>query len=258
MLSNEAIKKRVGGVLQDLLDSGPFTQRDLAAKLGIKQATLWQYLNGEALPGLEVLIKIAELTGKSLDWLVRVETPLSSKEKDQVHIQATNVALGSRSIAAGRDVYVNTKIHRTHKYEPKPGDITSEQASRLKELVNDIVELEKETRTHPKGYAGVWNALNRHCGVTYYREIKEAQFDDAEVYLSRWMGRLKKGLKRVDKDRWRNDKYGAIFARTKQLGISKDEVDELLWSRYNKGSLKDLTQQELQKFYVYIFGLGKK
>jgi len=256
--SEETLKRRVGRVIQGLLDSGPFTQRDLATRLGIKQATLWQYLNGEALPGLEVLIKIADLVGKSLDWLVREETPLSPKEKEQVHIQATSVAFGNRSIAAGRDVYFNTKVHRTHKYEPKSGDITPEQASRFKNLVEGIVELEKTTRPNPKGFAGVWNALNRHCRVTYYREIKQEQFAEAELYLTRWTGRLKKGLKRVDKDRWRTERYSGVFGKAGELGLSKDQIDELLWARYNKGSLSDLTQRELEGFYRYIFGLGRK
>lgn len=251
------ISARISRLLVDLMEAGPYTQRELAAKLGVSQPTLRQYIEGVSVPGIEVLDNLATLLGWTIDKLVRDATPLSEEERGRIHIQATALAMGHKSIAAGRDVYVNTRVHRTHEYIPQPGDITADQASRLKTLVDQIVELEKATRTYPKGYGAVWNALNRHCRVTYYREIKADQFSDAELYLVGWIGRLKRGAKRTAPGLHRKARYAAIFARGKEFGLSHDQIDDLIWARYGVGSLSDLKPKQLDQFYNYIMGLGR-
>jgi hypothetical protein len=43
------------------------------------------------------------------------------------------------------------------------------------------VELEENVKKKPKIYCAIWNALSRKMSATYYREIKRAQFDEAEM-----------------------------------------------------------------------------
>jgi transcriptional regulator with XRE-family HTH domain len=220
------------------------TQEGIARELGIAKSTLQQYLKGERTPGIDVLLKMAELGGKTLDELVKTEPP-------ELHIEVKN---SHHFAIAGRDVYMNTKIQRKTEYSPGPDDISGDQANRLKDLVNQVVEIEQKTKKKPKTYGAVWNALNRKMGVTYYREIKAAQFGLAELYLMQWIGRLRKGLKRTNADEWRKKTQAAIFAAARNsLGWTKDALDIYIYERFKKDSIRDLTQKELQSLYNSIF-----
>jgi transcriptional regulator with XRE-family HTH domain len=238
------LKDKISSYLNKLMRELGETQEGLAKRIGIKKSSLQGYLKGENLPGIDVLLAMAELGGITIDQLVKTEP-------SKLHIEIKN----SHSIAiAGRDVYMNTKIHRKTEYRPGPDDITGEQANKLKDLVNKVVEIEQKTKKKPKTYGAVWNSLNKKMGVTYYREIKREQFELAELYLMQWIGRLKKGLKRTDADEWRKDKQAAIFAAARNnLGWTKDAIDGYIYERFKKESIRDLTKKELQLLYNAIF-----
>ena len=62
------------------------TQRRLAVDLGIEQASISSYECGKYLPTVEVLIKLANYFGVSIDYLLGlsdVKVPLKSKLDDQ-------------------------------------------------------------------------------------------------------------------------------------------------------------------------------
>lgn len=239
------ISARITSFLQHLLKELGDTQEGLAGRLGITRASLQGYLKGENLPGIDVLLKMAELGGLSLDELVKTDNP-------KTHISIVN------SHIAGRDQYINTTIKRINQYKPGPADITADQSNRLKELVNEVVELEEKVKKKPKTYGAIWNALNRKMSATYYREIKRAQFEEAEMYLMQWVGRLKKGLKRTDDEEWRKKTQAAIFAAARnQMGWTKESLDAYILERYDKESIRDLSKKELQQLYNVIFSKKK-
>jgi len=98
---------------------------------------------------------------------------------------------------------------------------------------------------------------NTPC-ATYYREIKRAQFEEAEMYLMQWVGRLKKGLKRTDEEEWRKKTQAAIFAAARnQMGWTKESLDAYILERYGKESIRDLSKKELQQLYNVIFSKKK-
>lgn len=246
-------KERVSNVLQQLMQKLETTQEGLAKQLGIPKSTLQRYLSGSRLGGVDDLLKIAELAGITLDDLIKSDIPkLPTENKIEVR-NSHGVAI------AGRDVYMNTVVKRKVEYKPAPEDITGDQANRLKDLVNEIVEFEQKTKKKPKTYGAIWNALNRKMSVTYYREIKQYQFEAAELYLMQWAGKLKKGLRRTDEDEYRKERQKAIFAAARnQLGWTKDNIDSYIFERYGKDSIRDLTKKELEQLYNVIFAKKKK
>ncbi len=241
------IKDKTAKFLNDLMKELGETQEGLAKRLGITKSSLQGYLKGVNLPNIEVLLRMVELGGTDLNDFVKSETP-------KLHIE------NSHGFAfAARDAYINTKIYRKTEYKPGPDDITGEQANKLKELVNEIVTLEQKTKKKPKTYGAVWNALNRKMGVTYYREIKQNQFELAILYLMQWKGRLNKGLKRTDADEWRKKTQAAIFAAARnQLRWTKDALDNYIYERFKKESIRDLTKKELTSLYNAIFSRKNK
>ena len=238
------LKEKISAYLNQLMREKKLTQEGISRELDVAKSTLQRYLKGERLPGLEDLVKMADLGGITIDQLVKTDP-------SKLHIEIKN----SRNVAiAGGDVYMNAKIHRRTEYHPGPDDITGDEANNLKDLVSKVVDLEKKVKKKPKTYGAVWNALNRKMGVTYYREIKHSSFGLAELYLTQWIGRLKKGMKRTDADAWRKDKYAAIFAAARNnLGWSKEDLDGYIYERFKKESIRDLTKTELQKLYNAVF-----
>lgn len=237
------LKDKVTAYLNRLMQEFGDTQEGISKRLDIPKTTFQRYLKGESLPRIEELIRIVELGGNSLDDLVKKESPT-------LHIAVTN----SHHVAIGGDININQKNYRRTEYRPGPDDITGDQANKLKDLVNKIVEIEKETKKKPKTHGAIWNALHRKLGVTYLREIKRDQYSLAEAYLMQWIGRIKKGLKRTDAEAWRKDKQAAIFAAARNnLGWTKEALDGYIYERFKKESIRDLTKTELQKLYNAIF-----
>jgi transcriptional regulator with XRE-family HTH domain len=242
------IKARISLILKNLLQELGETQGGLANRIGVTQSNLQGYLKGKNVPGIDVILRIAELAGITTDQLLKENNP-----KMNVSINHSN-----NVTIAGRDVYQNTTVKRVNHYIPGPEDISGDQANRLKDYVNKIVELEVTVKRKPKTYGAVWNALNRKMGVTYYREIKADQLRDAEIYLQQWAGRLKRGLKRTDEDIYRKERQKAIFAAARnQLGWTKDALDGYIYECYKKESIRDLTKNELEQLYNRIFAKKK-
>ena len=61
----EAIGKRIRQL------RGKALQDDFAPQLGITQGQLSKIESGRATPSAEVLLRLAELSGKSVDWILR-------------------------------------------------------------------------------------------------------------------------------------------------------------------------------------------
>ena len=240
------IKKRISSILNNLLQELGETQEGLANRIGVTRSNLQGYLKEKNIPGIDVILRIAALAGITTDQLLKEDNP-------KMNVSVTN---SSNVTIAGHDVinHINPVFKRTTHYSPRPDDITGEQANKLKDFVNKIVELETTVKKKPKTYGAVWNALNKKMGVTYYREIKKAQFDDAELYLRQWAGRLKRGLKRTDEDMQRSERQKAIFARARtQLRWTKEDLDGYIYDCYGKDSIRDLTKKELEQLYNKIF-----
>jgi transcriptional regulator with XRE-family HTH domain len=240
------VKARIASILNELLKELGETQEGLANRLGVTRSNLQGYLKEKNIPGIDVILRIAELAGITTDALLKKNNPKMN----------VNVNNSHHFTIANGPVYQNTTIKRTNHYSPGPNDITGDQANKLKDYVNKIVELEGTVKKKPKTYGAVWNALNKKMGVTYYREIKQHQFDSAEVYLKQWAGRLKRGLKRSDEDIYRQVRQKAIFAHARnQLRWTKEDLDGYIFECYDKNSIRDLTINELDQLYNKIFAM---
>lgn len=246
------LKERISNFLQQLMRDLGDTQERLANRLGVPKTSLQGYLKGTNIPGIDVLVRLAELGNITLDDLVKTDKP---PKVSHPHIVVSN---SQNTHIAGGDIHINSHIKRVTQYSPSPHDITGEQANKLKDKVNEIVELEQKVKKKPKTYGAIWNALNRKMGVTYYREIKKDQFEKAMLYLNQWAGRLKKGLKRTDEDEWRKETQKAIFAAARnQLRWTKDALDAYIYERYGKESIRDLSKEELEQLKNIIFAKKK-
>jgi transcriptional regulator with XRE-family HTH domain len=251
-MKNISIKTRIADYIRLLMQAGNLTQAELSLILGISQGSLSKYLNAKEVPNVELLMKLADLGRVSMDDLLKKDIDSAS-----ISVHGNNTL----SPIAGGDVHGKTIMRKAaeYKYIPQPDDITPEQANRLQELVNQIVQLGKNTKTKPKGHAAIWNTFQRKFKVGYYREVKQDAFPEAEAYLMKWIGQLKRGLKRSDEEQWRKERYKTIFSAAKnRIGWDRRQVNDFIYSLFEKDNIRDLADKELEEFYQKIISIKQK
>ncbi len=137
--------------------------------------------------------------------------------------------------------------------------ITDRQAVTLKELVGEVIRLEKIVRRRPATFAAVWGAVNKHCGVPQYRLIRQADFEKARKYLYSWIGRLSStpsAAKKAPEDiRKRRTAY--IQTNMKKLNC-EDRVRDYAFRKFGTASLSRLDMDELETVYRYVAGLKRQ
>ncbi len=55
--------------LREAVTMSGISYRELADKLGVNKSTVSMYLHGKALPSLQIIVSVAEITDVSLDFL---------------------------------------------------------------------------------------------------------------------------------------------------------------------------------------------
>lgn len=242
-----------------------YSQRDFADKLGISAETLRRYEIGQSRLDAELLAKSAGygidvqyvLTGVKSSNLVATEganspltPPRQNKSKVVVKQNSGNMLMTAEAGSTVNNIVTNHLKTVTYaKTAPGVEHITEVQASRLTELVAEIVRLEEIAKRIPKGFRSVWSALNSHCKVASYRLIPLEKFPIAETYLLKWIGRLNSSptVEKVDNSSWRSRKYAYIKINSQsEFGARwlQSKLDDL-----GVDSLAELSDELLEKLY---------
>jgi hypothetical protein len=165
---------------------------------------------------------------------------------------------GDGNIVAGRDINIAPKVVRRTAIVPGPQHVNEEQAFRIKELVNGLAgvdELAGRGRTFDRWYA----KLYRHFRVTSYKLIPAERGEEAIAWLQKQKAVKRPQLRRTNNPEWRKSIYQAIWARTKQLAMDKQNVYDLALTRLGLKepvlSLTELGERNLSKLRDIIFKL---
>ncbi len=259
----EDIKKNIAFSIFSIMEKYDMTQSQLASALGIAQGRLSRYINSGELAKIDFLVNLANFAGLSVDSIIhyKKEEIMSEKKLDNnvINSNITNNGKGNINSTITGDVYNNTVVRKRIEYAPQPDDLSQEQAAKIKELVNNIVIEEQKVKQKPKSHAAVWTALKKYMKVTTYLAIKKDDYQKAEMYLSKWIGRLKSMPSHIkhDPDKHRRDRYKAINAALKtNLGWSSIDLNNYIYANFDgRNSLKELTIDELERLYSYVFRL---
>ena len=154
---------------------------------------------------------------------------------------------------AGGDVNINVRRVTRTTVTPPPGSVTPLQVKRIKDQIDRLVERDAAggvlggdtKKLYPKWHKMVMNRFS----VPSYHCIPESQGDSAIAWLKQHCAMNRSRVRRTDNDSWRNDHYGAIWARASEMGMSKADVYDLVSRRLGKTvlSLKNLGEQDLQR-----------
>ncbi|MBR0573713.1 MULTISPECIES: helix-turn-helix domain-containing protein [Pasteurellaceae] len=266
-------------------------QTEFAEYCGVKSIAQSNYERGNRKPDSDYLQKAYELgvdiqyliTGKPSHTNINTEEAFLLQQFRQLTSEQKKMMLGfllggftgmnqptksnspvvggnnSGSVIVGDKSVINNikteKIVTRTKAEVKPNEthISEKMARKIKDLVDEIVQLESKVKRYPKGYPAVWGSLNKHCGVTQYHLIPLECYPKAEKYLRQWIGRLsssKSAPKKVGSE-WRKKKYAYIKLNTKQYNLN-EWLDNYLYTKYGVISISELNDTELQKVYLAV------
>lgn len=149
------------------------------------------------------------------------------------------------------------KVVRPRIVAPPPdGAISEAQAHELKALVEEIGQLEIQTRTRPRGYGAIWKAFQGRMKVASYRHLLAVQFDEAKQYLMQERGRLLRSSAakaRLGGD-FINSRMKAIHARCREFEDGNSKRLAYMQRNFNAKSMTDLDADQIERLYTYVFG----
>jgi len=153
--------------------------------------------------------------------------------------------------------FVFTEKHTTRNViQPGPEHVTDEQAAQIKAMVDDLAEIDVKAG-RPDSHGGWYKRLYRKfpCRNSYHL-IRREDFPAVMQYLRVEAAKARPRLRRTDNAEWRNRLYRSIWAKARELGLSRDQVHDLATRRLDLirplRSLTELGEQNLERFYRMI------
>lgn len=190
------------------------------------------------------------------NWYVQVIelNKIDKREEEIIKTIQQNIR-GNNNIVASGDVKITTeKIIKKTIVSTDPGGkhITNETARKIKELVDQFIELNEDAGKNPSEAAKkIWSKLKKEFNVTTYKEIGIERSKEAIDWLYAQISMMRPKVRRPNPEKWRKTYYAPIYAKSKELGITKEKLYELAKERIplkkSISSLKDLTQRDLVK-----------
>lgn len=166
---------------------------------------------------------------------------------------------GSNNIMVGGnflgDVNLNVKKTVRNTIEPGPEHISNDKAKIIKDLIGELVEKDVAGGGRKaESFQKWWSLFKNRFSVTSYQLLPAHQADAAISWLKQQSALNRPKLRRTNNPKWRTELYTAIWARSKQLGLSKADVYQIVQDRLGKQvvSLKSLGEQNLKSLYTII------
>lgn len=150
-------------------------------------------------------------------------------------------------LAAGRDIHVSAKHITRTEFTPDERHITSEQAVKIKSLVDDLAEMDAAAgKDKGRSYQKWWKMFNNSFKITTYRELPREQFSVAVSFLQQAKARSLPKIRRKDNGLWRRKHYQTIF------GIARNVL------RWTDEQIHDFASRKLGKTVVSLADLGER
>ena len=187
------------------------------------------------------------------------EKQITPPKPDQVNVVGNNnlVAGGDMNVQGG--VHINTKKITRTKFQPGPEHITEQQGKKIYDTISNLANKEAAGGRVTIGEAKAkwFGMLYGRYQVSTYRAIERRFADEAISWLKQQAAINRPKIRRNNNQMWRNELYGAIYAKARELNMSKAEVYLIVHDRMEKrvSSLTQLNEQSLKKLYNIIMSM---
>jgi hypothetical protein len=205
-----------------------------------------------------------EIKGKVFQILKAAKSKKTGTHKTNPKDCSTinQTAIGNSNLQVAGDVNLNTKQYLRPKITPGPEHISPSQGRQLRDLVKKAVEIEliSGKQTKEALFAKWYERLRNNFGSTTYSTIKSERGEEAINWMRQEVAKLRPKLRRTDKQAWFKEHYSAIWARAKELGLTKPQVYALASERVVGEAITSLTQlgeRNLKKLYNIIMSIPR-
>lgn len=181
-------------------------------------------------------------------------TPL--KKRNIKHTTSSISVSGDMNIIGdGNNINYNSSPSITVvKVQTGVGVLTAAQKAKMNTLIKEWVEARGSVRRSKAEIAALRSAFNRAMNVNSYAEILQEDFERAMTWLRRQTGIINSMPSAPKKNpNWRNTRYRAINARAKEFQDGEIRFRRYAEERYGSGSLKELSDEQLDAVYRYVF-----
>lgn len=193
--------------------------------------------------GIELSQEDARLARRLLDSYVHVE----ASDEAQVIVNSP----GATQI---KNVYhqppaVNVILER------RGDEVTPAQAKQIQEWIASLVE--NTVGMTREAAFGMWQQrFKNRFKVPKYDALPATSFDSAGKWYRQQKAMLTRGLKTKAPDAWRNERYAAIKAAMRNMGLDNETYYPQLAARLKMRklfrSLTELTKRDLERVYIMV------
>jgi hypothetical protein len=138
--------------------------------------------------------------------------------------------------------------------KPGPEHIGQIERRALQDLCTEWVTLHNTLKKQPLTHAAAWSRINKAGGSDSYHLIRRDRYDDVLRYVRQQMAILRAMASAPAKDdQWRNKRIAAIKLRCRNQLADPDAYRPYVRKNFGAESLTDLSTDQLQRTYAYIF-----
>lgn len=193
---------------------------------------------------------------------VNVNSPntvqINERKRKTSQRNVKQTVIGNGNVVAGRDVIHTEAVVQKNVTQPGPQHVTEEQAYEIKRLVDELSQIDVDSGradSHRHWYSWMY----RKFKVTSYKTIPLDKYEGVMSWLRQQKAINRPKLRRPANEKWRDQLYGAIYGRWRQLGYEKVDIYTFAFERLQLdvpiSSLKELGEQNLKKLYDIVFRL---
>lgn len=190
-------------------------------------------------------------------------TPKKSPKNQNLVSKKSNSVTGDNNIifTDNQSINLNLNVHpprTTVKIQKNNSHINDSATYKIKEMVDKLVEKEVSAgMSVQQAYAKWYGALKKRYRVTSYTLIPAHLGNEAISWLQQQSAIKRSKISKNNNKLYRNELYSAIYARANNLGLSKGELYNIAFNKFNKriSSLTQLSDVSLKRLYQFIMGL---
>lgn len=174
------------------------------------------------------------------------------------HVEIREISGGTNIIGNSGHVLINVNPAKaprvTNVIKPGPEHIGETERRELQDLCSEWVTLHNTLKQRALTHAAAWTLINKAGGSSSYHLIRRDRYDDVLRYVRRQMAILRGMASAPAKDdQWRSKRIAAIKLRCRNQLADPDAYRPYVRKNFGAESLTDLSTDQLQRTYAYIF-----
>lgn len=173
-----------------------------------------------------------------------------------------NVGKARDVLAAAGDINYSPKHITRTRFTPDERHITPEQATKIKGLVDELVDMDASAGLEKgRSYQKWWKMFCNTFKIPTYLALAREAFPEAVTFLRQAKSRNLPKIRRKDNELWRKQHYKTIFGTGKKaLGWSDEQIHAFASLKLKKTvtSMADLGEQDLARIARMIRAESKK